>query len=315
MTRYVSTPGADAGAGTAAGPERGSGHGSGPAEGAVAAGATATGTPVGAVSSATPSDPPPGGLRARLLRIAGPRRPEAETPAPAGDEGEGEGAARGAARRGGRRRWPWWTELPVMAAVGLLVALVVKTCLFQVFTIPSGSMENTLRVHDRVAVNKLAVLTGWQPKPGEPVVFRDPGDWLPGRTASDGALPGAVDSVLSFVGLLPPKDDNYLVKRVIAVGGQTVQCRGTELRVDGQIVVEPYLHAGDDSCAGLDFGPVTVPQGYVWVEGDHRSNSADSRYHREGPGDGAVPVGNVVGPAAAVVWPLGHVDWFGWSGR
>ncbi|MFD0528407.1 signal peptidase I [Kitasatospora arboriphila] len=217
--------------------------------------------------------------------------------------------------RSPRRRWPWWVELPVMAAIGLVVALVIKTCLFQVFTIPSGSMENTLRVHDRVAVNKLAVLTGWEPKPGEPVVFRDPGNWLPNQPDTSGTLPGAFDAVLSFVGLLPPKDDNYLVKRVIATGGQTVQCAGTVLRVDGHPVAEPYLHAGDDSCSGLDFGPVTVPQGYVWVEGDHRSNSADSRYHRDGPGDGAVPVANVVGPAAAVVWPLGHVDWFGWSGR
>ncbi|MEV6205938.1 signal peptidase I [Kitasatospora sp. NPDC051914] len=248
--------------------------------------------------------------------------PEPRPHAPAADQDalpDGRGTARAAeaadSRPVRRRRWPWWAELPVMAAVGLLVALVIKTCLFQVFTIPSGSMENTLRVNDRVAVNKLAVLTGWEPQPGEPVVFRDPGNWLPDRKESDGVLPGAVDALLSFVGLLPPKDDNYLVKRVIATGGQTVQCTGTVLRVDGHPVAEPYLHEGDDSCSGLDFGPVAVPQGYLWVEGDHRSNSADSRYHRDGPGDGAVPVANVVGPTAAVVWPLGHLDWFGWSGR
>ncbi|WP_052681663.1 signal peptidase I [Saccharothrix sp. ST-888] len=201
-----------------------------------------------------------------------------------------------------------------MVVVGLLVALIVKTCLFQVFTIPSGSMENTLRVGDRVAVNKAVSLFGWKPKAGEPVVFKDPGGWLPPQAPATGLTSGVVGDALSFVGLLPPKGDNYLVKRVIATGGQSVQCSGATLRVDGKPVTEPYLHPGDDSCAGLDFGPVTVPSGYVWVEGDHRSDSADSRYHREGPGGGAVPVANVVGPASAVVWPLNHVDWFGWTG-
>ncbi len=217
--------------------------------------------------------------------------------------------------RSGRRPRPWWIEIPTMAAVGLVVALLIKTCLFQVFTIPSGSMENTLRIGDRVGVNKLAPLTGWKPEPGQPVVFKDPGDWLPPQPTDGNPVTSALGSALSFVGLVPPKDDNYLVKRVIATGGQTVQCAGTTLTVDGAKVDEPYLHPGDDSCAGLDFGPVTVPQGYVWVEGDHRSDSADSRYHQRGPGGGAVPVDNVVGPVSAVVWPLGHLDWFGWVGR
>lgn len=202
-----------------------------------------------------------------------------------------------------------------MLTLGLVAALLIKTCLLQVFTIPSGSMENTLRIGDRVAVNKLAPLFGWQPRAGEPVVFKDPGGWLPPQADTGGAASGMVGDALSFVGVLPPRGDGYLVKRVIATGGQRVQCSGTTLRVDGSPVREPYLHAGDDSCAGLAFGPVTVPQGYVWVEGDHRSDSADSRYHRDGPGGGAVPVSDVVGPASAVVWPLNHVDWFGWVGH
>ncbi|MBV2154080.1 signal peptidase I [Kitasatospora sp. SUK 42] len=218
-------------------------------------------------------------------------------------------------RRAGRKSRPLWIELPAMAAVGLVIALLIKTCLFQVFSIPSGSMENTLRIGDRVGVNKLAPLTGWKPEPGQPVVFKDPGNWLPPQPVDSNPFTNAVSSALSFVGLVPPKDDNYLVKRVIATGGQTVQCNGTTLTVDGKKVDEPYLHPGDDSCAGLDFGPVTVPTGYVWVEGDHRSDSADSRYHQRGPGGGAVPVDDVVGPVSGVVWPLNHLDWFGWTGR
>ncbi|MQS12367.1 signal peptidase I [Streptomyces kaniharaensis] len=240
-------------------------------------------------------------------------------PAPApGGRAEARRRARGGRGRGvrrtGHRSRPWWIEVPAMLAVGLGVALLIKTSLFQVFTIPSGSMENTLRVGDRVGVNKLAPLTGWKPEPGQPVVFKDPGDWLPPQPIDGNPVTHAMTSALSFVGLVPPKD-NYLVKRVIATGGQTVQCTGTTLTVDGRKVDEPYLHAGDDSCAHLNFGPVTVPAGHIWVEGDHRSDSADSRYHRSGPGGGAVPVDDVVGPVSAVVWPLNHLDWFGWVGR
>ncbi|MEU8511254.1 signal peptidase I [Kitasatospora sp. NPDC048722] len=243
----------------------------------------------------------------------------AESSAAPGGRAEARRRARGGrarrARRRGRKPRPWWIEIPAMIAVGLALALLIKTCLLQVFTIPSGSMENTLRIGDRVGVNKLAPLTGWEPEPGQPVVFKDPGDWLPPQPVDANPLTDALTSALSFVGLVPPKDDNYLVKRVIATGGQTVQCAGTTLTVNGKKVDEPYLHPGDDSCAGLDFGPVTVPAGHIWVEGDHRSDSADSRYHRSGPGGGAVPVGNVVGPVSAVVWPLNHFDWFGWVGR
>src|SRR6478609_4062195 len=138
-----------------------------------------------------------------------------------------------------RRRRPWYVELPMMIAIGLVVAVLIKTCLFQMFSIPSGSMENTLQVGDRVAVNKFATLTGWHPEPGEPVVFKDPGGWLPPVPQSGNAFTRTVHSGLSAVGLLPPGDD-YLVKRVIAVGGQTVACQGSTLTVDGKAVAEPY---------------------------------------------------------------------------
>ncbi|WP_425824759.1 signal peptidase I [Streptomyces fractus] len=208
------------------------------------------------------------------------------------------------------KKRPLYIEIPLMLVMGLVLALIVKTLLFQVFTIPSGSMENTLRIGDRVAVDKLSPLLGRDPADGDVIVFEDPDHWLAGEAGTTTQDYGPVKDTLSFFGVIPPASSDHLVKRVIATGGQTVKCSGQTLTVDGQTVDEPYLYPGDNSCSGWgDVGPVTVPQGYVWVEGDHRSDSADSRFHQNDAHQGMVPVDDIVGPVRAVVWPLGDLNW------
>jgi signal peptidase I len=166
-------------------------------------------------------------------------------------------------------------------------------------------MENTLLVNDRVLVNKLA------DKPdeihrGDVVVFRDPGGWLngPGEGSSRGGLLGLVRDGLVFVGLAPAAGEEDLIKRVIGVGGDTVACCDQgRLTVNGVPLDEPYLYPGDDPSSD-PFGPFTVPAGSLWVMGDHRSVSEDSRAHRGQPGKGFVPVDDVIGRAFTIVWPL-----------
>ncbi|WP_228979216.1 signal peptidase I [Streptomyces sp. DH12] len=228
-----------------------------------------------------------------------------------GTGGESGGAAADAPpgrrwRRGGGPRRPWWRELPVLIGIALLLAFGIKTFGVQPFSIPSGSMENTLREDDRVLVDKFTPWFGWTPRRGEVVVFRDPGGWLPKEPAeADGALMHGVRTALGFVGLTAPPDERNLIKRVMAVAGDTVTCeRGRPLRVNGAALDEPYLHPGATPCDDAPVGTVTVPAGQLWVMGDHRDDSRDSRAHAHQPGGGFVPVENVVGRAFAVAWPV-----------
>ena len=196
-------------------------------------------------------------------------------------------------------------ELPGIVITALVISVLIKTFLVQAFYIPSGSMENTLLVNDRVLVNKLA------DKPdeihrGDVIVFRDPGGWLNGPlTASRGGLLGLVRDGLVFVGLAPAAGEEDLIKRVIGVGGDKVACCDAQGRVtvNGVPLDEPYLFPGDDPSQDK-FGPYTVPAGELWVMGDHRSVSEDSRFHRQQPGKGFVPVDDVIGRAFTIVWPL-----------
>ena len=173
-------------------------------------------------------------------------------------------------------------ELPGIVITALVISVLIKTFLVQAFYIPSGSMENTLLVNDRVLVNKLA------DKPDE--IHRGDVDRVPrpGRLAerpgephSRGGLLGLIRDGLVFVGLAPAAGEEDLIKRVIGVGGDKVACCDAQGRVtvNGVPLDEPYLYPGDEP-SGETFGPFTVPDGELWVMGDHRSVSEDSRAHQ-----------------------------------
>jgi len=184
--------------------------------------------------------------------------------------------------------------------------MIVKTFFVQFFYIPSGSMENTLLVNDRVGVNKFGALFS-DIKRGEVVVFRDPADWLSVPTNEDTGLKKVVKDSLVFVGVLPDPSKQYLIKRVIGVGGDRVVCcnASNQIEVNGTPITEPYIYPGDKP-SDSEFD-VTVPKGFIWVMGDHRGASADSRFHTQDPNKGMVPLDKVTGRALFVIWPLSNL--------
>ncbi|MEV6794767.1 signal peptidase I [Streptomyces sp. NPDC051320] len=227
-----------------------------------------------------------------------------------GTESDQESDAPDAARPDGqpKQQRSFWKELPLLIVIALVLALLIKTFLLQAFSIPSGSMENTLKIGDRVLVDKLTPWFGSKPERGEVVVFHDPDGWLADEPTPK---PSAVQTALSAVGLMPSADEKDLIKRVIGVAGDTVECKGTgPLKVNGKALDEPYVFPGNTPCSTDSAGQfkITVPSGRIWVMGDHRQYSADSRYHQDKPGGGAVPVKDVVGRAIAVAWPLDRVN-------
>ncbi|MGW2702562.1 signal peptidase I [Streptomyces sp. NPDC001340] len=199
----------------------------------------------------------------------------------------------------------FWKELPILIGIALVLALLIKTFLVQAFSIPSDSMQNTLQQGDRVLVDKLTPWFGSEPERGEVVVFHDPDNWLAGEPAPN---PNAVQKVLSWIGLMPSAEEKDLIKRVVGVGGDTIQCKGTgPLTVNGKALNEPYVYPGNTPCSQDDQGgqfKVTVPKGYIWVMGDHRQNSRDSRYNQSDKNHGMVPVDKVVGRAIVKAWPI-----------
>ncbi len=202
-----------------------------------------------------------------------------------------------------RRGLPFWQELVLLVGIALVLAVVIKAVLLQAFYIPSGSMEDTLVFNDRILVQKVSYWGGGTPQRGDVVVFADPGTWLGAQDAAGATSP--VAGALELFGLYPT--GGHLVKRVIGVGGDTVKCcdkRG-RVTVNGTPLEEKsYLRAGE-SPSQIRF-EVTVEDDHLWVMGDNRSNSADSRVHLGDPGGGQVPVDDVVGKVFSVVWPLGH---------
>ncbi|PFG38499.1 signal peptidase I [Georgenia soli] len=215
---------------------------------------------------------------------------------------QGSVGGRTATSRGG-----WFRETLTVMVSALILSVLIKTFLAQAFYIPSGSMENTLELGDRVMVNKLA------PGPfeldrGDIVVFVDPGDWL-GELPPDTrpAWQRTATQVLTWIGLLPQDAGHHLIKRIIGTGGDTVECCDAQgrLMVNGEPIDEPYLKPGTEP-SEMEFS-VTVPEDHVWLMGDNRSNSADSRAHLGDPGGGSVPVKNIVGRAFVVLWPADRI--------
>ena len=198
-------------------------------------------------------------------------------------------------------------ELLVIIVVALALSVLVRTFVAQAFYVPSSSMENTLQIQDRILVSKLSTQFGGVNR-GEIVVFTDPGGWLPPAEQPTG-LSGALRNALMWVGLLPSDTGEDLVKRVIGVSGDHVVCcnaRG-QIMLNGVALVEPYVKPGSRTDQ-VKFD-ITVPAGRVFVMGDNRADSSDSRFHLD-VDKGTIPQANVVGRVVAVIWPIAN-----WSGE
>lgn len=246
-----------------------------------------------------------------------------------GDDPDGSGVRRvpapGAqdqARRGPRHRarhrlrkpeqkGSFWRELPILILTALVLTFLIQTFLARVYVIPSASMEPTLHgctgcTNDRVLVDKVTYRFS-DPQPGDVLVFRGPESWGSNTEfaspRSDNVIVRGLQHAASLIGLAPP-DERDFVKRVIAVGGQTVQCCDQQNRVvvDGAPLSEPYAVFARQE-PQEEFGPIVVPEDALWMMGDNRNNSADSRRHVGDSLSGAVPVDNVIGKSRVIVLP------------
>lgn len=219
----------------------------------------------------------------------------------------GEQAPSSRRKRPVRRTRGLLRETIIILVSALVISLVVKTFLAQAFYIPSASMENTLVEGDRVLVSKLTPRFVALDR-GDIVVFKDPGGWLlPVEQGPVSPVSAALARTLEFVGLLPQDAGEHLIKRVVGLPGDRVTCCDAEgrLSVNGIAIDEPYLKPGSEpSEVAFD---IAVTDRHLWVMGDHRQNSQDSRAHLGDPGGGLVPVDSVVGTAFVVLWPPGRI--------
>lgn len=234
--------------------------------------------------------------------------------APASDAGDAP-ASPGAGKRSAAPRaepsapgplFVWLKEIATVVVIAVVLSFLIKTFLFRAFYIPSESMVSTLDVNDRIFVNLLV------PEPfalshGDVVVFRDTQGWL---TAAPEKTEGPftwVQDGLTFVGLLPDNSEQHLVKRVIGLPGDHVICcdAGGKLTINGAPIDESYVNRAEvPQIRNFD---VVVPEGKVWVMGDNRNHSADSRSHVEANG-GFVNLADIEGKAAVIAWPLNRIS-------
>jgi signal peptidase I len=193
-------------------------------------------------------------------------------------------------------------ELPGLILMALVLAILIKTFLVQAFYIPSPSMDPTLQRNDRVLVSKIPYYLG-EPARGDVIVFSEPD---PKRQPDRGAVGGALHWLWEKIGVQQPDHEDY-IKRVIGLPGDTVVAKNNKVYVNGERLDEPYVHQPTQWPSGV--GKVEVPEGMLFVMGDNRSNSLDSRYglgvrDPEQGGVGFVPIDSVIGKAFVIVWPV-----------
>ncbi|HKT57539.1 MAG TPA: signal peptidase I [Microbacterium sp.] len=225
-------------------------------------------------------------------------------------------AAAGAATHRSRGGLLFLRDVVVIVVIAIVASFLLKTFFVRSFYIPSASMENTLQINDRILVDEITPRFGGYHR-GDVVVFSDPGGWLPVQPASPPKpwIAQVADSALTFVGLSTADSDDHLVKRVIGLPGDHVQCCNAlgQLSVNGTPVDETSyvkLQPGESAPQPVPFN-VTVPKDSLWVLGDNRDESRDSRYNQNDPGKGFVPMSDVVGRAFLITWPF---DRFGLIG-
>jgi signal peptidase I len=257
-------------------------------------------------SSGPEEDPYHGEHRSGAARASADLGEERPARGARGDGGSGDGGG------GRKRKGSFWRELPILIVTALVLTVLIQFFLARVYVIPSESMEKTLHGcsgcnDDRVLVDKVTYDFS-SPKPGDVVVFKGPPSWDTHEFQSQeptNPVGEFFQGAASLLGFGAP-DEKDFVKRVIATGGQTVSCCDSQNRVmvDGKPLSEPYIYwQPGHGTTQEPFAPVTVPPGHVWMMGDNRNNSSDSRYQGGGGPKAAVPEQDVIGKARFIVLP------------
>jgi signal peptidase I len=222
-------------------------------------------------------------------------------PVPVTEHGVGRHARGGLTQS---RTWTALREVAIVLVLALALSAFVRAVLVQAFYVPSASMEETLLPSDRILASKINTRLGGVNR-GEVVVFKDPGDWLPEPPPPPEGFRGNVQQALIFIGLLPSDSGKDLVKRVIGIGGDRVAC----CDADGQIVLNAVGLAEDYIVGPTDQVrfDVVVPPDSIFVMGDNRGDSRDSRYYLD-EANGSVPIANVVGRTILILWPFDRLS-------
>lgn len=235
--------------------------------------------------------------------------PVTDSAGEAPDTGIDPSSDQGADRKDRKKQLPFWLEFPLLIGVALLVAILIKTFLFQAFYIPSSSMEDTLEINDRVLVNKLAYQVGDMAR-GDVIVFDDPRGGF--EQPEESVVDSAMRNVFESIGLAAPRSE--FIKRIIGLPGDRITISNGVVAVNGETLAEEsYLKTGSTTepasreIQGCDNEPSTtlcvVPDGHLFVMGDNRNSSQDSRVF------GPIPADDVVGKAFVIIWPPGR-----WAG-